>query len=110
MAPARRHRVIVELDERDVRRVAVGQAGRIALSALPWQSMPLRVERVAPAATALDGRNVFELEAAVSGAADALRPGLRGVAHLEDGRRPLFVQWARRAGDALGPLAWRWLP
>ena len=135
VAPARRHRVIVELDERDLRRVAVGASGRLALSALPWDTLALRVERMAPAATTLDGRNVFELEASLqddgadrtdagAGAdggvgqgvgqggarASELRAGQRGVAHLAAGRGPLALEWARRAGDALARLAWRWMP
>jgi hypothetical protein len=117
VAPARRHRVIVELDERDLRRVQTGTAGRLALSALPWDTLALRIERMAPAATTLDGRNVFELEASLEpqpGGGDArtneLRAGQRGVAHLSSGRGPLALDWARRAGDALARLAWRWLP
>ncbi len=116
VAPSRRHRVIVELDERDLRRVESGARGRLALSALPWDTLPLRVERMAPAATTIDGRNVFELEAqledGMAGRAGAIEPraGQRGVAHLAAGRGPLALEWARRAGDALARLAWRWMP
>ncbi len=116
VAPARRHRVIVELDERDLRRVQAGAHGRLALSALPWDTLPLRVERMAPAATTVDGRNVFELEARLeggeAGGAGAIEPraGQRGVAHLAAGRGPLALEWARRAGDMLARLVWLWTP
>jgi multidrug resistance efflux pump len=110
VAPASRHRVIVELDERDLRRIAEGGRGRLALSALPWDTLPLVIDRIAPAAATLDGRNVFELEARVEGATDALRAGQRGIAHLDAGHGPLALDWARRAGDALARLVWRWLP
>ncbi|MFN7645799.1 MAG: HlyD family efflux transporter periplasmic adaptor subunit [Burkholderiales bacterium] len=110
VAPASRHRVIVELDERDLRRIAEGGRGRLALSALPWDTLPLVIERVAPAAATLDGRNVFELEARVEGATDALRAGQRGIAHLDVGHGPLALDWARRTGDALARLVWRWMP
>ncbi len=110
VAPVSRHRVIVELDERDLRRVVEGQAGRLALSALPWDALPVRVERIAPAAVARDGRNLFELEAVLLAPADGLRPGQRGVAQLEAGQAPLAVQWGRRIADAVARLAWRWLP
>ena len=111
VAPDRRHRVIVELDERDLRRIAEGGSGRLALSALPWETMPVRIERIAPAAVAIDGRNVFELEARlVDGGDDALRAGQRGVAHLASGHGPLALDWARRASDAFARAAWRWTP
>jgi multidrug efflux pump subunit AcrA (membrane-fusion protein) len=110
VAPALRHRVVVELDERDLRRVRVGQDGRLALSALPWDALALRVDRVAPAATALDGRNVFELEAQLIEPGDGLRPGLRGVAHLASGRAPLLREWGRRLAERAAMLTWRWRP
>lgn len=110
VAPDARYRVIVELDERDIRRVAIGQPGRLALSALPWDALPVRVDRLSPAAIALDGRNVFELEASLPDTAAALRPGQRGVVHLEAGRGPLALDWGRRLSDALARLAWRWMP
>jgi multidrug resistance efflux pump len=110
VAPADRFRVIVELDERDLERVRPGQRGRIALSALPWDTMPLEVLRIAPAASVVDARNVFELEARLDGPVDGLRPGLRGVAHLDGERGPLLAQWGRRLADRLATLAWRWLP
>jgi multidrug efflux pump subunit AcrA (membrane-fusion protein) len=110
VAPASRHRVIVELDERDLRRIGEGGRGRLALSALPWEALPLVIERIAPSAATLDGRNVFELEARVEGGTDALRAGQRGIAHLDAGHGPIALDWARRAGDALARLVWRWLP
>jgi multidrug efflux pump subunit AcrA (membrane-fusion protein) len=110
LAPARRHRVVIELDERDLRRVPEGARGRLALSALPWETMPMSVERIAPAATTIEGRNVFELEARLDAGTEPLRAGQRGVAHLDAGRGPVGVEWARRAGDALARLVWRWMP
>lgn len=110
VAPSDRHRVVVELDERDLRRVYAGQPGRLALSALPWDTLPLALVRIAPAATALDGRNVFELEARIAPGAGTVRPGLRGVVHLEAGRAPLAHEWGRRLAEASARLAWRWLP
>ncbi|MEI7447778.1 MAG: HlyD family efflux transporter periplasmic adaptor subunit, partial [Burkholderiales bacterium] len=110
LAPAQRHRVVVELDERDLRRIAEGGRGRLALSALPWETLPMSIERIAPAATTVDGRNVFELEARLDDGTATLRAGQRGVAHLDAGRGPLGIDWARRAGDAIARLVWRWLP
>lgn len=110
IAPVDRYRVIVELDERDLRGVHVGQRGRLALSALPWDTIDLEVLRVAPMATMVEGRNVFELETRPAAAPASLRPGLRGVAHLDAGRRPLFAVWGERLLDAARRLTWRWQP
>jgi hypothetical protein len=80
--------VIVEVDERDIGRIRVGQPGSLALSALPWDTLPLAVTRITPMASAVEGRNVFEVEAALDAQPDSLRPGLRGVARLRWGASP----------------------
>jgi multidrug resistance efflux pump len=81
LAPQGQFRVIVEVDERDIAAVAVGQPGTLALSALPWDTLPIRVSRITPMATALEGRNVYEVEAELKAPGGALRPGLQGSAH-----------------------------
>jgi multidrug resistance efflux pump len=114
IAPAQRFRVIVELDERDIRDVSAAQPGRLALSALPWDTIPVRIERLAAVATAIDGRNVFELQARLdtdgTPLPPMLRPGLRGVVHLDAGRAPPLRTWGGRAADWLRRAAWRWMP
>lgn len=108
VAPADRFRVVVEVDERDIAAVAVGQPGQLALSALPWDSLPLRVTRVSPMASALDGRNVFEVEAELLARDASLRPGLQGRAQLTVGRQPPLWGWARRLATTLRAGWWAW--
>lgn len=110
IAPSNRYRVIVELDERDVRRAAVGLKGELSLSALPWDTMGLTIKRVAPMANVLEGRNVFELEAVLNDAVHPIRPGLRGTAHLSVGEAALLSIWGRRAIDSIKRWTWRWSP
>lgn len=117
VAPGDRYRVIVELDERDIASVHVGQKGRLALSALPWDSIDLTVLRVAAMARSLDDRNVFELEAepasprsATADPGAGLRPGLRGVARLDAPAASLAEVWSRRIASRLRGVIWRWWP
>lgn len=109
LATTGRQRVIVEVDEVDIARVLPGQPGSLALSALPWQREDLVVERVAPQARAVDGRNVFEVEARLVDPAAGLRPGLLGRAELTVGQRPLLWAWAGHAWARARVLWWRWL-
>ena len=116
LAPAGKYRVIVEVDEADIAKVSAGQAGSLALSALPWNSLPLRVARITPMATPLEGRNVFEVEAELVEAQGSstlsnptqLRPGLSGHARIHVGQRPLLVAWLVRAADRVRLAWWRW--
>jgi hypothetical protein len=60
-------------------------------------------------ATAVEGRNVFEVEAALDAQPDSQRPGLRGVARIAVGREPLLWAWTHRFVEWLRLGAWSWL-
>jgi hypothetical protein len=109
VAPRQRFRVIVEIDERDIARVRTGQRGSLALSALPWDSLPVTVTRITPMATAVEGHNVFEVEAALGNIPDSLRPGLRGMARITVGTEPLLWAWTHRLTGWLRLTVWGWV-
>ncbi|MBW1686919.1 MAG: HlyD family efflux transporter periplasmic adaptor subunit [Deltaproteobacteria bacterium] len=110
VAPLEGYRIILEVDERDVSDVAPGQPGRLTLSALPGQPLPLAVERITPVAAAADGRNVFRVEARLERPAPGLRPGMEGVAKIEIDRRRLIWIWTHGLVDWLRLWAWSWWP
>jgi multidrug resistance efflux pump len=112
LTPDQTPRVVIEIDERDIDAVRPGQPARLALSALPWDTLALQVERVQPAARSVEGANVFEVEARLQpggdAAASALRPGLTGVARIEVGRQSRLVTLGTRVVDWLRLQWWRW--
>lgn len=110
IAPLDGYRVVLEVDERDVAFVATGQPGRLVLSALPGEAMDFTVERVTPVALATDGRNRFRAEARLERPSASLRPGMRGVARIEAGRRARAWIWSHDTLDWLRLLAWSWGP
>ena len=99
VAPADAFRLIVEVDERDIGAVRVGQRGALALAALPHITTGFRVVRVTPVATARDGRNYFEVEARFESRPQSGRPGLQGVAEIDAGEQPLAWIWTHRLLD-----------
>jgi multidrug efflux pump subunit AcrA (membrane-fusion protein) len=110
IAPLDGYRIILEVDERDVAQVAEGQAGELALTALPGEALPLVVERVTPVATAEDGRNYFRVEARLDAPSDGLRPGMEGVAKVEAGPRRLAWILGHDLADWLRLWTWSWWP
>jgi biotin carboxyl carrier protein len=115
VAPKNRFRTIIELDERDIRWVKVGQISTLSLSALPWNDIEIKVERINPMAVVRDGHNVFEIEASIAKAdqqevISQLRPGLRGVAKVNVGEDSIMNTYARRTAEALQRAWWRWAP
>jgi hypothetical protein len=108
LATPGRERVIVEVDETDIAQVRIGQAGSLSLSALPWASRDIVVERVAPLAHAVEGRNVFDVEARLVRPDPTLRPGLLGHAAVVVGTGPLLASWTRHAIGRLRVTWWGW--
>lgn len=109
VAPAEARRVVVEVDERDVSRVAAGQPALLSLAALPWESLGMRVTRVTPVARVSSGRNVFEVEASLDPVAAArVRPGLQGAARIAVGEAPLVWIWSHQLLATVRLALWRW--
>jgi multidrug resistance efflux pump len=110
IAPLEGFRVVLQVDERDMRYVAEGQGGALVLTGLSGQSFPVAITKVTPVANAQDGRNVFRVEAAVADPAARLRPGMEGVAKLSVEDRSLVWIWTRSLVDWVRMSLWTWLP
>lgn len=108
IAPLQRYRVILQVDEREIRHVTIGQKGHLVISGIAGAPMPFTVAKVTSVATAQDGKNFFRVEAQLQQVSDRLRPGMEGVGKVEVGERQLwwivthgFTDWMRLA-------LWRW--
>ena len=94
----------------EVREPAPGQPGKLVLTALPGQVLPLTVQRITPVSIAEDGRNYFRVEAHLDEPAAGLRPGMEGVAKIEVGRRRFIWIWTHDLMDWLRLWTWSWRP
>jgi len=110
VAPLDAYRVVLQVDEREAAQVAVGQRGKIALSAFPTRPLPFTVEKITPVSAAREGRNYFRVEAAMGQAPLALRPGMEGVGKIDISERRLIWIWTHGAIDWLRLLIWSWWP
>jgi RND family efflux transporter MFP subunit len=109
LAPEHDYRVMLEVDERDIGDLGIGQKGHLALTALPGDAMPFEVNRITPVATPGQGRNYFEVEARLNGKREDLRPGLQGVAKVEAGSRSVLWIWTHRLYGWLRLMLWSWI-
>jgi RND family efflux transporter MFP subunit len=110
LAPLDAYRVVLEVDERDVSDVAVGQRGQLLLAAAPDTPMAFSVERITPVSTARDGRNYFRVEAALDRTPDRLRPGMEGSGKITVDSRRLVRIWLRSLVDWVRLALWTWTP
>jgi RND family efflux transporter MFP subunit len=108
LAPLDGYRIVLEIDERDVSHIELGQAGALALTALPGEPLALTVRRIVPITVAEDGHTFFRVEADLDAPREGLRPGMEGVAKLDAGERQRIQVWARPVVDALRLWLWRW--
>jgi Barrel-sandwich domain of CusB or HlyD membrane-fusion/GAF domain len=110
LAPLDSYRLIVHVDERDVRYVAMGQSGTVAFAGVPWTPLRMNLSKITPVTVAEEGRNSFRIEARLAELGPQLRPGMEGVAKIETGQRSLVWIWTRAVVEWLRLVAWKYLP
>ena len=110
IAPLDSYRVMLKVDERDVRRLSPGQTGQLALIGFPDEYLPFAIERITPIATASEGRNFFAVEAQLKHHPQRLRPGMEGIGKIDIGERKLIWIWSHKLIDWFRLLVWTWTP
>ncbi|MFC5301384.1 HlyD family efflux transporter periplasmic adaptor subunit [Azospira restricta] len=110
VAPLQTYRVILQVDEREIRHLADAQPGQVVIAGIAGDAMPLKVTKVTPVATAQDGKNFFRVEAQLDHPVDRLRPGMEGVGKVEVGSRSLWWILTHSFSDWLILTLWTWMP
>ncbi len=110
VAPLESYRVIVEVDERDIGDIAVGQRGELILPSMPGDLFPVVIDKITPVSTAKEGRNYFRVEAQLKSASERLRPGMEGIGKISINRRKLIWIWTHEAIDWIRLKVWAWWP
>jgi multidrug efflux pump subunit AcrA (membrane-fusion protein) len=77
----------ITLAEQDVARVQPGQPVALKMRALPFETFPTQVERVAPAAGQGDVQGTVIVYCRLTTPGTELRPGMTGYARIDIGRR-----------------------
>jgi hypothetical protein len=110
IAPLASFRVMLQVDERDVADVSVGQQGKLLLSAFPQEPIDFSVDKITPVSTAKEGRNYFQVEARLARDEPRLRPGMEGVGKIEIDRRRYLWIWTHDIWASVRLWFWKWLP
>jgi len=110
VAPLDSYRVVLKVDESDIREMAVGQSGELVLTALPHETLPIKVSKITPVSVSEEGRNCFEVEAELGQAKSRLRPGMEGYGKIDIDRRRLIWIWTHRLVDWVRLRVWSWVP
>lgn len=100
-------RVMIDVPERDIGDIEVGQTGSLMLTALPDQKFRIHIVRIMPVANvSQENQNGFEVEAVLDEPAPALVPGLKGAAKIATGEKAFGWKWLVRGWQRLYFLLW----
>jgi multidrug resistance efflux pump len=110
IAPLDSYRIVLDVDERDIAYVSVGQAGNLLLSSLSQERFPFEVVKMTPVSTAREGRNFFRVEGRFTTTDPQLRPAMEGIGKIDIDQRRLAWIWTHEVIDWLRLKLWAWLP
>lgn len=110
IAPLDAYRVILQVDEREISRILIGQKGKLVITGITSEPIPFNVSKVTPVAIAQDGRNFFRVEARLEQVPAGLRPGMEGVGKVSVGDQRLWWVLTHSFTDWLRLTLWAWLP
>lgn len=110
IAPLQSYRVILQVDEREIRHVLLDQPGQLVVTGIAGEPMSFKVAKVTPVATAQDGKNFFRVEASLAEAPLRLRPGMEGIGKINVGKRSLWWVLTHSFTDWLVLQIWTWMP
>jgi multidrug resistance efflux pump len=97
----------LEIDQADVHEVQVGSRGQFALVGRPEQRFAIEIDRIDPASTLREGKNVYLARGRLQeGIAPWWRPGMGGTARIEAGQRPLIWVMTHRTVRFLREFFW----
>jgi hypothetical protein len=110
IAPLDAYRVVLEVDERDIAAVELGQTGELTLSGLPDGRLKFNVQQITPVASQEEGRNYFRVEAHLQTPTARVRPGMEGVGKIDIGERKLIWIWTHSLVDWFRIWVWKQMP
>ena len=111
MAPVDEYRLATFVAEDQITQLAIGQEGIVVFDALPDQSVPFRISRIALATEQADGNIKFRVEANIDDEYLRLaRPGMTGIARITTGRASLLWTYVKPIVGWTQLQIWKWLP
>ncbi len=110
IAPLREYRVVLKIDERDIRYIKTGYKGTLLLSGMAGKAIPLTIVNITAVSEADEGLNIFRVEASLDETLLTVRPGMEGVGKINIDERSLGWIWTRAFVDWFRMFTWRWIP
>ncbi len=107
LAPEKELSVELRIPEYAADEIAVAMPGWVATQARPGERHGFEISEIWPSSEVLEGENVFLAKGPMEGAAEWLRPGMRGIAKVEAGQRAPWWIAIHRVVDYVRLQLWK---
>ncbi|NND90422.1 MAG: HlyD family efflux transporter periplasmic adaptor subunit [Granulosicoccus sp.] len=104
------YRIVMQVGDRDIAEVEVGQRGTMTLSALPRETVRFTVNGISKMAAQESVEPSFRVEASLEDTLPGMRPGMEGVAKIEVGERRRWWIWTHELTDWMRLQLWQLWP
>ena len=108
VAPLGSYRVLLKVDESQIKETKPGDQGELRVTSIPNETFSFVVEKITPVAIAEEGKNFFQVEAKLLEGTDQLLPGMNGIGQIEIEERRLIWIWTRTLTNWVRVTLWRW--
>ena len=110
VSPENEFRVELMVNEKHIDDVLVDLRANLRLTALPDETLPLKIAKITPVAEYRDGQTSFLVEAELLDGHEKLRPGMEGAARIDISRKKLFTVWSQPILDWAHLTLWKYWP
>ena len=110
IAPLASYRVMLQVDEREIRHVKIGQPGKLLITGVLGKPIDFTIHKITAVATTQGGKNFFRVEAKLHQISKPLPllPGMEGIGKVETGPRRLGWILLHSFTDWLHVNLWSW--
>ena len=106
LVPLTGFKVILDINEYDVGKLADGQNGVLRLTGSPDKSIEFTIQKAFPIASVRQNQNVFRVEAILQNPPENLRTGMQGVGKISVGDSTIGRVWTQSLRERLKMSAW----
>lgn len=109
IAPLHEYRVILQVDEKNIKDIKIHQTGSLLLSGGSEDELNFEVEKITPVSEIYEGKNVYRIEARLITSPEFLRPGMNGIGKIDIDSRKLIWIWTHHFTDWFRLWFWTWI-
>lgn len=110
IAPLNQYRVVIEVLDKDIPNIKIGQKGHLVLRSMSSKKIPIQVNNITSIRNENSELGKFKVDARLIQPFDSLRPGMRGIAKIDVGQKSRIWIWSHDLIKWFRFKLWKWIP